>query len=71
MCASEEVSALGAAAMAMAAVTDTDVATCARAMARPGEITEPDPDLTERYAAIGALQGELYDRLADLFPRLH
>ncbi|RMB58245.1 xylulokinase [Tessaracoccus antarcticus] len=70
-CASEEVSALGAAAMAMAVVTDTDVATCAQAMAAPGEITEPDPDLVERYDEIGALQGELYDRLADLFPRLH
>lgn len=69
-CANEEVSALGAAAMAMAVITATDVDACARAMARPGEITEPDPHLTERYAAIGALQGELYGRLADLFPRL-
>ncbi len=69
-CASEEVSALGAAMMAMAAVTGTDVGTCSRAMARPGELTEPDPALVERYSDIGALQGELYGRLVDLFPRL-
>ncbi len=70
MCVNEEVSALGAAAMAMAVVTDTDVAVRARSMAKRGAVTEPDTDLTERYAAIAALQGELYDRLADFFPRL-
>jgi len=69
-CAAEEVSALGAAAMAVAAVTGTDVAATARAMAASGEVTEPDPRLVERYAEIGAMQGELYDRLGDLFPRL-
>ena len=69
-CAGEEVSALGAAAMGMAAVTGTDVAATARAMAASGDVTEPDPDLVERYAAIGSVQGELYDRLSDLFPRL-
>ncbi len=69
-CASEEVSALGAAAMAMAAVTGSDVASCARSMAKPGEVTEPDPHLVERYEELGAVQGELYGRLADVFPRL-
>jgi len=68
-CASEEVSAMGAAAMAMAAVTGSDVATVARSMARPGEVTEPEPHLVERYAALSDLQGEIYARLADLFPR--
>lgn len=69
-CGIDEVSALGAAVLAMSAVTGTDVANCARAMATPGEVTEPDPELSERYAAIGELQGELYDRLVDVFPRL-
>ena len=69
-CAAEEVSALGAAAIGIAAVTGTDVAASARAMAASGEITEPDPELVERYAAIAAVQGELYDRLGDLLPRL-
>ncbi|HEX2856681.1 MAG TPA: FGGY family carbohydrate kinase [Propionibacteriaceae bacterium] len=69
-CAAEEVSALGAAAMGMAAATGVDVAASARAMAASGEVTQPDPGLVDRYAAIGAVQGELYARLADLFPRL-
>lgn len=70
-CASEEVSAMGAAVMALAAVTGGDVATLARSMAKPGDVTHPDAELTERYATIGELQGEIYGRLADLFPRLH
>lgn len=69
-CASEEVSALGAAAMAMAAVTGEPVDETARAMARPGDVTEPDADLVARYQEVGAVQGELYGRLADLFGRL-
>ena len=69
-CATEEVSALGAAAMGLAAVTGVDVAASARAMAAPGQVTDPDPELVHRYAAVGAVQGELYDRLGDLFPRL-
>ncbi|WP_342372297.1 FGGY family carbohydrate kinase [Propioniciclava soli] len=69
-CTEAEVSALGAAAMAMAAATDADVASCARAMGRLGEVTEPDPALVARYAEIGAVQGELYDRLRDVFGRL-
>lgn len=69
-CASEEVSAMGAAAMAMAAATGSDVAAVARAMAKPGEVTEPEPHLVERYAELSDLQGDIYARLADLFPRL-
>ena len=73
----DEASALGAAALAMAAVTsasgsatDAEVAACARGMARLGDVTEPDPELVEAYAGVGALQGELYGRLAGLFGRL-
>ena len=61
---------MGAAAMAMAAATGSDVAAVARAMAKPGEVTEPEPHLVERYAELSDLQGDIYARLADLFPRL-
>ncbi len=70
VCAGEEISALGAAVMAFSAVTGTDVASVARAMARTAGVTEPDPDLAARYQAVDELQGELYDRVSDLFPRL-
>ncbi|GAA3879925.1 xylulokinase [Tessaracoccus defluvii] len=69
-CAAEEVSALGAAVLAVSAVTGNDVASTAAAMTRRGEVTTPDPALVARYAEIGELQGEIYGRLSDLFPRL-
>ena len=70
VCAGEEISALGAAVMAFSAVTGPDVASVARAMTRTAGVTEPDPDLAARYQAVDELQGELYDRVSDLFPRL-
>ena len=69
-CAAEEVSALGAAVLAVSAVTGNDVASTAAAMTRRGEVTTPDPALVARYAEIGELQGEIYGRLSELFPRL-
>ena len=69
-CATEEVSALGAAVIAMSAVTGEGMPTLARAMTRVGERTEPDPELVERYAEISDVQSELYERLAPMFPRL-
>ena len=69
-CAAEEVSALGAAVLAVSAVTGNDVASTAAAMTRRGEVTTPDTALVARYAEIGELQGEIYGRLSDLFPRL-
>jgi xylulokinase len=73
-CEEEEISALGAAVMAMS-VTGAhgavpDIAASARAMARFGDVSEPDASAHERYAEIGEIQGELYSRLHDLFPRL-
>ncbi len=69
-CASEEVSALGAAVIAMSAVIGDDVPTLAQAMTRVGEQTEPDDELVERYAEVSAVQAELYERLAPVFPKL-
>lgn len=69
-CASEEVSALGAAVIAMSAVAGDDIPTLAQAMTRVGEQTEPDDELVERYAEVSAVQAELYERLAPVFPKL-
>lgn len=70
VCASDEVTALGAAAMALSAMTGDDVASVARAQARVSDVTEPDEELAARYEEIGAVQGEMYSRISDLFPRL-
>ena len=74
-CEADEISALGAAIMAMA-VTGAhgavpDIARSAGEMARQGEVYEPDLAAHRQYLEIGELQGELYDRLKDLFPKLH
>ncbi len=69
-CETDEVSALGAAIMAYSAVTGSDVASTASVMARQGEVTQPDPDLVRRYAAIAEVQGELYNSLKGVFPKL-
>ncbi len=69
-CATEEVSALGAAVIAVSAVTGQEVAAVSRAMARTGGTTEPDPDLASKYTKISEVQGELYPRLKELFSRL-
>jgi len=71
-CETEEVSALGAATMAMAAAgAYDDVATAAKTMARQGAVQQPEPAAHQRYQEIGAVQRELYDRLKSLFPKLH
>lgn len=74
-CDAAEISALGAAMMAMS-VTGAhgdvpDIARCALEMARPGDVSEPDAAAHERYLEIGDIQGGLYAGLKDLFPRLH
>ena len=74
-CEAEEISALGAAIMAMS-ITGAhgvvpDIAESARRMAHFGDVSEPDPAAHERYREIGEIQGEVYDRLKELFGRLH
>lgn len=70
VCAADEVSALGAASMAFSAVTDTDVASIARSWSQVTSVTEPDPELVARYGTVGEIQGEIYSRIKDVFPRL-
>lgn len=74
VCVEEEISALGAAVLAMAA-TETygsnDVAHAAKQMARFGETIEPDMELHEQYQEIADIQRELYPKLKDTFERLH
>jgi len=74
-CEAEEISALGAAIMAMS-VTGAhgdvaDIARSARAMARTGAVYEADRAAHERYQELGAIQGQLYGRLNGVFPELH
>ncbi|MCW3157839.1 xylulokinase [Micropruina sonneratiae] len=64
----EEVSAMGAAVMAMAAAGRYDsVQDAATAMAKHGATTEPDPDNHELYRELGEIQAATYHRLADIF----
>jgi len=74
-CEAEEISALGAAMMAMAVTgahgAGVDIARSAREMARPGEVFEPDASAHEQYLELGEIQAELYSSLQDLSPRLH
>lgn len=72
-CEEEEISALGAATMAMATTGvhgDNDIATSAKAMARTGDVSDPNPQMHDRYMEISAIQGDLYDQLKTTFARL-
>ena len=62
-CAEDEIAALGAAIIAMASTGahgDTTIPTAAKAMARFGDTTEPDPATHGRYSEAAAIQGEIY-----------
>ncbi|MDK8099071.1 MAG: FGGY-family carbohydrate kinase [Winkia neuii] len=74
MCAESEISALGAAVLAMAstdAYENHDVAVAAKNMASFGETVEPNKELHERYQEIAEVQRSLYPRLKDIFEDLH
>lgn len=74
VCLEDEISALGAAVLAMAATGtfgSNDVAEAAKNMARFGETIEPDMDLHEQYSEIAEVQRELYPKLKDTFRKLH
>ncbi len=70
-CDVDEVSAMGAAAQAIAYVTGQDPADTARRLARLGAVTEPNASTREVYEELGAMQGELYGRLRDTFAAQH
>lgn len=76
-CVQDEISALGAAVLAMAAIGahgsggSNDVATSAQAMAHFGDTTEPDLSLHDQYKDVAAVQRRLYPQLQDVFEDLH
>lgn len=70
-CDVDEVSAMGAAAQAIAYVTSSDIAETARRLARLGAVTEPDESTRDLYEEVGAMQGELYGALRATFEAQH
>ena len=67
-CMEDEISALGAGVLAMASTGahgDTSIATAANAMARFGDVTEPNMELNKVYGELGEIQGRLYDQLKE------
>lgn len=78
-CLQDEISALGAAALAMAAIgahgtdggSSNGVAASAAAMAHFGGTTEPDLTLHDQYRDVAAVQRRLYPQLRDVFEDLH
>ena len=68
----EEASAMGAAAMAMAATGEfASVEDAARSLATRGPVTEPDPAAHAVYTELGELQAEAYECLAPVFEAQH
>lgn len=66
VCTEDEISALGAAVLAMSSTGahgTTDIAESARRMAKFGTSTEPVMELHERYVEAAAIQGRIYDLL--------
>ena len=67
-CEQEEISAMGAAVLAMASTgVHGDVAATAKAMARLGDVSEPDMDAHALYREISDVQGRIYGGLEDIF----
>lgn len=74
ICLEDEISALGAAAQAMASTGyfgNTDIAHAAKQMVRLGETIYPDKEQTEMYNEVGKIQRQLYPQLKDIFKQLH
>ena len=74
ICLEDEISAMGAAMLAMAGVGtfgDHNVQAAAEAMAQFGDLVEPDASVKARYDEIGAIQRELYPALKGVFEKLH
>ena len=73
-CVEDEISALGAAVLAMAGIEahdGHDVAVSAKAMAHFGDTTEPDVSLHEQYKDVAEVQHRLYPHLQEVFEDLH
>ena len=73
-CKEEEISALGAAVIAMSSTGvfgDTSIATAAQKMAQFTDKSEPNMDEHEVYAELGEIQGRLYSNLKETNDLLH
>lgn len=70
-CEVDEVSAMGAAAQAIAYVLGDDISSTARRLAKLGAVTQPDPSNHAVYEELGAIQSELYGALAPTFAAQH
>jgi len=67
LCAEPEISALGAAVVAMVGLgCYPDLPAAAAAMTRIGDTVHPDPSAAATYRRLGALHAQLYPRLRDL-----
>lgn len=74
ICAEDEISALGAAVLAMSATGvfgENNVAEAAKRMAHFNETIEPDLNMHEHYQEIAAVQSQLYPNLKNTFEQLH
>jgi len=74
ICLQNEISALGAAVLAMASTGvygNNDIAYAAKQMAHFGETIEPNFDKTKIYEDIAKIQRQLYPQLKDIFEQLH
>jgi len=70
-CDVDEVSAMGAAAQAIAYVTGEPIADTARRLAKLGAVTEPDETLHDVYEELGAIQVDVYTALSPTFAAQH
>lgn len=67
LCAEPEISALGAAVVAMVGIgAHPDLVTASAAMTRVGQRVEPNPALADRYGRLRDVHAQLYPRLRDL-----
>lgn len=74
ICLQDEISALGAAVLAMASTGvygTKDIAYAANQMAHFGETVYPDPAKTAQYNEVAKIQRQLYPQLKDVFEQLH
>lgn len=71
-CEQSEVSAMGAAVLAMASTGAYDsVESAARAMVTLGGVTEPNPEQVTRYQELSELQAQVYPALTEVFSAQH
>lgn len=74
VCLEDEISALGAAVLAMAGIKahgSHDVANAAKHMANFGDTIEPNLEQSQIYNEVAGIQRQLYPQLKDVFEQLH